>query len=188
MNNQKLEKWISYLDRINPEVHYLLENRKIFRLLVSEHNSGKFVDPRIWSFIKSNYQGNMTMCVCRQIDLDDNTISLLGLMKDLLKNYEMVTKKWFISNFPKSDREPTFVKLFKDGEIVDVENLRQDIKILKEQSEAVCNHRDKRIAHSDRNQQIPKEPVFNDIDKCVNVIEELFNKYYYLLKQSAHHY
>lgn len=143
MNQQKLEKWIAWLDRINPEVYYLLENRKVFRFLVKEHNTGRMADPRLWSFIKSNYQGNMTMCITRQVDMDNQAISLLALLKDLLSNAGMITRKWFIDNYDSAAGESIFDQLFGEKDTVDTDKLAEDIKGLKGSSEAIKNHRNK---------------------------------------------
>src|SRR5260370_7002815 len=131
MNDQKLQKWIRWLDRINCELYYLLENRKIFRTLVRDHNDRKIHNP-LWSFITSNYAGNMTMGISRQVDQNPRTISLFVLLEDLSANANMITKNWFVSNYASATGEPNFKIFFGKGETVDTELIKHDINVLKE--------------------------------------------------------
>ena len=50
---------------------------------------------------------------------------------------------------------------------------------------AIRDRANKFEAHKDKKQMLGSEPNFNDVDKAVAVICDLYKKYYYLLKQSS---
>lgn len=185
MNKQKLEKWIASLSRIQNEVFSLLENKKRFNALV-EKNNKKELEGELWDFIKINYAGNITMSICRQVDDHKDAVSLLNLLEDVLENAHTIPTSWLLEQWPEGKEEEPFKLLFSDSDHLVVKNVCSDITELKRITEAISNHRDKRIAHSDKKQVIPIEPEFNDIEKSVDFMEALFKKYYYLLKQSSH--
>ncbi len=182
--NFKLNKWQKELKSLMGDVVYLYQNNKEFLSLVDKWNN-KSLDYEIWNFAKRNYVSYMSMAIRRLCDDHKDAISLWKLINDIQINASAVKRSWFLSEWPDGEGESLFIEFFDKEKVLKDSIVANHISNLENTTKSIRDRADKFEAHKDRNQKLPSEPVFNDIDKSVDVICELYKKYYYLLTQNS---
>jgi hypothetical protein len=187
---QLRQKWKSWLDEIGNELGWLLVGRDIYyRFKDIVLSNTKIQSPFILhKWIIDNYVAKVTTSIIRLTDKHPGTISLYWLIKGIEKNPDVITRDYFISQWSdKPTREigtasKTFDMFAKVGEqCVDPEKLNSDIQKLKEETGIIKTFRDKWIAHLDEKQKNERIPSFGNIDKALDIIDEIWRDYNLLL-------
>ena len=176
----KINSWITSIENIRVEINLLNKVSSMFLAIAKKFNEKK-ITPELWRFIKATYSSDISMRIRRLIDEDKRAESLSGLISEILFNYTIISKNWFLNEYPDGKNEPLFKDLFIDGTL-NTSLLIDDLNYLKKESEIMKIFTDKVIAHKDRSK--PKNiPNFNEVHKLIKIITNLFDRYYFLLKQ-----
>ena len=183
--NFKLDKWRRDLQTILPEIAFLKYNSSDFNNLSKRYNGGD-LEPYLWNFILKNYTSCMSMGIRRMVDDHPQVISLWKLIDDIEANAEKVTSKWFLKEWPGGKNESLFVEFFDTKPSLQQTAVTKHKKQLEDITKSVAERADKFEAHKDKKPKLQSIPTYADIDKSVQIVTELFNKYYYLLNQSGH--
>lgn len=184
---QKLEDIIiDFMGNDTYAIGGVMENRFLYnRLIEIIKDNPKTDKPNIFlDYIKINYVTTVIVAICRQVDKDHDSVSLLNFLYKIYNNAEKITKEWFASQYKEkahgdSDFEENFGKLaYVDPDIVcfDICNLIRytgEIKKL----------RHKRVAHLDKKKKIEFDLDFSTLNKAIDLIEEIIEKYYILFGQ-----
>lgn len=179
-----------FIGNDNHVVGGALENRFLFiRLKEIVESNPKINKPNIFlDYIKINYVSTLIVAICRQIDEDQGSISLINLLYEIYDNVEKITKIWFASQYKtigiehgKKDFEENFGNL----EYIDPGIVYADIGNLLFYTKEIKKFRNKRVAHLDRNKKIKFDIDFNALNQSIDLIEEIIEKYYLLLTQSG---
>ncbi len=190
---------LNALDPIESEVIRMMGNRVIFQevIEISKNNPKINKENSFWDFLKEGYVALMVSAVCRQIDIDTRSASLINLLSRLLQADVTIilTKDWYAGKYHKDDDiMPGFMEGFGKGEFeshfgqkdfVDPDIIRGDLEELISTTSEIKRFRNKRIAHRDDNNKLVFDVNFNDLDKVLETIREITSKYYLLLKQSG---
>jgi hypothetical protein len=129
--------------------------------------------------------------IVRLNDHDNRTVSLHNLIKEILQSPEAITRDYFVSEYPQWIQDMgmgdlDFDKFSELGEQhVSTDKLNADIALLDENTALIKNYRDQWIAHWDQNREIDRLPTFNDVEEAIRVIDNIFCKYYLLLKRAG---
>lgn len=203
MKKTKQQKIIDELlltfDPIESEVIRMMGNREIFNEIVSISKSNPKISlgNSFWDFFKESYVSLMVSAICRQIDTDSRSSSLLNLLNRLIQEdvTTIITKEWYVGKYHRDDDvlpgfmegfgEDCFEDHFGKKDFIDPEIIRNDLKQLTEDTKKIKKFRNKRIAHRDSNNNLVFDVNFNDLNKALETIREVTSKYYALLKQSG---
>lgn len=190
------------IENIGDNVSDLLWDKKMyedFGTIIK--NNPKIDKPNLfYDFIKIGYISHVVLGICRQIDKDEHSLSLVNFLNKVFDNCEKIRKDWFVKQYEKSGldkifgrsgygkhiAERDFKKHFGELDFIDPSMVCADIGSLIFYSKEIKKYRNKRIAHFDKDKK--GKVVFNldfkTLNKSIKVIEELTKKYYLLLHQS----
>ncbi|XOB46628.1 MAG: hypothetical protein ACKKMV_00375 [Candidatus Nealsonbacteria bacterium] len=201
MKNKKkiIRRWKKLLEEIIKDITDLVEIRYVFNEIVSMRKNNEELKKGniFWEIFRINYVSSVVLNICRQIDTDSNSLSLINLLNKILRNPKVITKKWFASQYQKN-KKGNFKRMMFDKGKADFENnfgkrnfirksmLSSDISKIKHCTRIIKKFRNKKIAHKDKNLKLKFNINFNDLDKAINILEQITLKYNLLLDQSAY--
>lgn len=181
------------IDTVKWDVDDLLESGEVYKDFLKKKIP--INDPEDFDFfLKSFYVSHMVVGVCRQIDGDKQSDSLLSLLNNIFKNYKKIKKAWFVDKYEKEFKhlketpDPDFgknlgEKIFEENfgklEFVDPCIVCGDIGKLIIHTREITKFRNKRIAHKDKKEQ-RFDVNFDDLDKAIDLIVNITDKYYLL--------
>jgi hypothetical protein len=95
----KLKKWIKWLKVIRDEVVYLLINRNIFWEVneIIKNNKDIQKPSQFYNFLGDTYASYALMGIRRQVKIDSQSISLVRLLKEIIKNPEKLSRQYYKS-------------------------------------------------------------------------------------------
>lgn len=190
--DQKMTKWLKWLKRIQDDLHRLGSYREVFQTIQSafQKNESLHVPSILHDYIPQTYVAYSISAIRRQIKTNKNSISLVGLLNDIAGSPQVLSREYYKSLYSDS---PDFIKELAysdftenaktDGPHIDSATVRQDLERITSTVRIVEVYADKVLAHSDRKQP-DSFPRYGDIDRCINVLDEVFCKYYVLLTAS----
>jgi len=186
-------------DSIESEVIRMMGNKQIFEEIIniSKKNSQINQGNSFWDFLKESYVALMVSAVCRQVDTDERSASLINLLGTILYNPSVIqslNKDWYSSQYHREDDilpgfmegmgEEDFKEHFGTKEYVDPAIVYMDLKKLEEDTKEIKKYRNKRVAHRDKKEQLFKAN-YDDLHKAVETVRSITSKYYLLLKQGG---
>ncbi len=190
---QKVElrqKWKQWIKEIGRDLGDLLISQDFFnevREIVASNE--KIQSPSAFhGWIRDNYVETVVIRIVRLNDHSNRTISLHRVIKELSENPEVITRKYFVSRYPKWMQDKgiadiDFNKFAEETEqIINIDRLNVDIEILDTKTSLIKDYRNQCIAHFSKNREIQRLPTFSDIEEALKVIDDIFCKYYLLLE------
>lgn len=194
--NQKLaiQKIKNRFKIIDTEIGKLVENKYYFEKFKKYVDNSKTIDKEqdFLNFIGRNYRLLSLIDVCKQIDEDPNSESLLNLLKDIKNNSSLFTKKWFTASYPNWTQDNFKRFSSKNNKLVSVKKIDEDIKKIKKAIKgqrfgkkrksvrSLCKYRNKRVAHFDQGKPEINVPL-DDLKIAIDLLEEIILKYNSLL-------
>lgn len=182
------EKWIPHL---NDEVTRLYHHMIIFWRVQEMINSNPDIqkESSFYTFLARCYVDSAVMGIRRQIKVDRQSISLAGLLCEIIEHPDLLTREWFFrmcpySDLPPDDRRCAEMEDFKRFDPsgighVDLLVVKRHLDELKELTKVCEKYADKTVAHDDKAQ--PKViPKFLDLNNGIDKIQEVFAEYYCL--------
>ncbi len=139
----------------------------------------------------------MVSGICRLIDKNKDSVSMINLLDKILHDPKHFTKNEFVkqyikgkSGFEKDTMEAvamaSFEKNFsKTGKYIDVSVVCADIGRVVSSTAEIKRFRNKRVAHKDKNDKLVFNLDFRDLDEAIDVIEKIVLKYNLLINQSG---
>lgn len=179
------------MEQILPQVTTLLHNRNIFLEVqkIIKANPSLLEDGVFIDWMTTVYVGDALMGIRRQLDLDNDSISLVRLLREVKQYPEVLSRDRYIKlhaetpvpdglesyfgqkanrNFDKCS-EPD--KAHIDPSLVEV-----DLTQLKNSTKRLKRFANKRIAHFDRN-KFKDPPTFSELYESLDLIEQILKKY-----------
>jgi hypothetical protein len=189
--NERFAKWNRWLDIIYAQVTDLAVYRHIFWEVqnIIKNNPNIQKASSFYTFLGTSYVALAVMGVRRQLKQDKQSISFVRLLQEIIETPHVLSRKRFVALYTGSvvghlaDRD--FDQFSGNGkEHIDPNIVKQDLEKLRELGLKCEEFADKRIAHYD--QQAPKNlPTFNELDACIDYLEELLKKYWLLFRAVA---
>lgn len=202
MNQHKLEKWGRWLGEANLEgsIAHELANLAVIREIHSglkqmvDNNKNLQKHSAFYSVMQITYSQSALMYIRRQVRRDNDSVSLIMLADDILKNSEQITKEFYSNlyaiNRQHEDREEwerlgerDFVKHFGGmlGDRLDPHIIEQDIKNLVTVYDESSGFTDRRLAHLDKREPT-SIPMYSEIESWCDVLNEILRKYMLLFR------
>jgi len=186
---QKLEDIIiDFMGNDTYAIGGVMENRFLYnRLIEIIKDNPKTDKPNIFlDYIKINYVTTVIVAICRQVDKDHDSVSLLNFLYKIYNNAEKITKEWFASQYKEIERGNTdFKKNFGNLTYIDPCIVCIDICNLICCTREIKKLRNKRVAHLNKKKEIKFDIDFDKLNKAVDLIKEIIIKYYLLLNQAG---
>jgi hypothetical protein len=192
--DQKFEKWVKWIDVISEQVRNVLIQKDIFwqvQAIIKDH--GNLKASSFFAFLGDSYATLGSTAVRRLVKNQKDSISLTGLLNDMIENSEILTKKRDIIICQKSDAldlllaEELEEMLNNIGEHIAPAILRNEYSQLIKMADPIESYVDQGIAHIDKKllNGTSTVPTFNQMDECIDFIEKLTIKYLWLLKSES---
>ncbi len=191
----EIEQWKKELEEITNDVTDLIENQHVFHRLgeIIKANPKIAKDNFFWDHLRANYGAAMVIGIARQVDEKKVVISLMRLLKDLERNYTVVTKKWFGDQYenspsalPRQIGEAHFADSFGNNAELDPAIVKKDIADLSAVTANVEKFRHTRIAHKNKDKSLKIDLSFQEVDDALAFLEKLVIKYQLLLNQAGY--
>lgn len=185
----KLKKWLRWMKVIRKDVGMLLRDTNMFW----EVQDIIRANPRIqkpgtfYRYLGRTYLSHALAGLRRQIKPNKDSISLVGLLKELAEIPEELSFKYYCSilSGTTTDQMEAIIKGdFKkyadaSGTYVCPQMVKADRDGLKSAVEACEGFADKRIAHWDKDE--PEDvPTFGELDECIKLLDKTYVKYHVL--------
>lgn len=141
-----------------------------------------------YDYFSRAYISHTVMGMRRQIKRKDPSVSIARLFEEMIATPEAFTREYFVSLYKMSSMKKyanqDFERFAKHGALhIDPELIREDLTRLDNAARNFEEFSDKRIAHRDKG-VVQKIPTFEEVDRCVALLDELFAKYYLLFYAS----
>lgn len=187
----KLEKWLRWFDVIKVEIqdlvvakHTFNEVQGMIRANPKLHKHSSFYD-----HFARTYVSHVVIGLRRQIKRDGQSISMSRLFEEMIATPQAFPRKWFTDKYKGS-----VVQDFADSDFdkfatpgaphIDPKLVEVDLHRLQAATKRCEDFADKRVAHRDKRE--PKEiPTYNEVDECVDLLDELYVKYFLLFHQAS---
>lgn len=191
MDDILFQKWFRWIEIIHKEIRRnLLWNRHIFRKVreIIKNNPKMPKQNKFYEFLGDAYGTLALMGIRRQVKSKKDSISLAGLLEEIYKNPEILSRKRFV-NLYKEIREDENVasKDFDDlvgkgRSYVNPDQVCSDLDELRQKSKKIETIVDKRLAHYDKGAININNITFKEIDECIDFLEDLLKRCYYLIR------
>ena len=199
VKSQKLEKWLEWMKTIHNEIGPLLSDVKVFWEVqdIIRQNPHIQKPSYFYRYLERSYISHALAGLRRQIKHQKNSISFVGLLKDIAENPDELSFSYYLSI---RESEVDFQRFHQSGipfsyrEVIEEEFKRYanasndhvcpkmvegDLKKLKQTAKICEDFADKRIAHWDK--RGPKSvPTFAELDDCLKLLDKTYVKYYHL--------
>ena len=186
--NQKFKKWNKWIGTIYKEVVRLVEHQQIYGKVQDTIKANPEIQKpnAFYRFLEDNYGDSGTMGVRRQIKPHKDSISLVGLLEDIIENPSVLSRKKFVGLYRpemQSGASRIFDERFSGSctDHIDPVIVQQHLDELKAHGDKVEEFADKRLAHRDKKQ--PVIPTFGELHACIDCLKKLTIKYYLLLTE-----
>lgn len=190
--NGKFEKWDKWIDVLYSQVMDLSTTRYIFwEVQKIIKNNSKIQKPSaFYNFLGNGYVTIALSSIRRQLKVDQQSISFARLLIEISENPKIISRERYISNYEGSNLGIDIGHLDfdsiagKGSKHIDSKIPLNDHSKLKNLAKACEGYADRRISHYDKRD--PKlVPTFNDIDICVDYLENLLKKYYSIFRATV---
>jgi hypothetical protein len=193
--DSRIDKWIRWLDRIEPEVvDEIATNRALFR----EVSEVLDANPEIpgsdfFAYWAGNYGRSQAVAVRRQTDISGQSITLGRLLVEIRANRQLLTRERYVGMYEWGHQsrgdgdfdafaylDPENHQPDETGNELSERRIGDDIERLNNSADVIRHHVDRVIAHADQRPP-PYSPTFADLDEAIDVILELVMRYSQLL-------
>ena len=185
----KLEKWLKWMETIQSEIQRLLQDTHIFWEVqdIIRENPRIQKPSAFYRYLGRTYLSHALSGLRRQIKPQKDSISFVGLLDDIAKNPEELSRSYYRSLCANPDGpdvsqiEIDDFALYADasGEHVCPQMVKDDLDALKSAVEKQEEFADKWIAHWDKDEPdvISK---FGELDDCIKLLDKTYVKYHLL--------
>lgn len=191
-NNQKIEKWERWIEHIQDDVIYLLGSRQTYKSYGEIVRSNQEImkdGPSLHSWVRSNYVTFVSMAIRRQLDTDSDSISLARIIADIRDNPGDLTRADFVARYAgmafgvgPSLGNKDFTDNAGSGTFMDATIAQADFDRLQTAAQDVSRLATRTIAH--RTTKNVPTLTFDEVDKCIETIKDVTQKYVLLLTAS----
>ncbi|MGA7493622.1 MAG: hypothetical protein WB930_15395 [Syntrophobacteraceae bacterium] len=198
--NNRLTKWIQWLQMICDDVSILATNRFIFNKvqLMIQSNTALHKPSYFYNYLTDTYvtysvivirrhlkpnkfreDGNIN-ANWRKINNRSNDISLTRLLSEIHDTPELLSKEYFTTLYKTSPMikyvEGDYINIYGGGTYINQEMVRDHLLELKKVTTNIEYFADKRLAHFDKG-ELNQLPRYEEIDICIKVLDRLCCKY-----------
>jgi len=183
----KEKQWLAILRQVEDSVSSLLWNRFLFREFISivEANPQLPENNYFIVWIWENYLCNASIGVRRFVDKDPRSVSLYILLKDIMENPKILSRKRYTALFGDTGfaNDYNYINkgfdelVGKGKDHIDPADVEKDINELIYKTEVLKSYVNKTVAHLDK-EKLKKLPTIKDLDDSIDLLVKLVQKYY----------
>jgi hypothetical protein len=184
LNHRWLRRWRVIFDDIKTIAHHRDLYRQVTEIV--QANPALHVVSAFYDWMQLAYATGQASAIRRLVDWDTRTISLVRLLEEIADHPEVITRRrfvgWYRGHLPARFGHGDFDRLAGAGADTIAPRL-----IEKDRRELLTAHRrvrlyvNKHVAHRARH-PMRKLPTFDDLDRCVDVLERLGKRYSLILR------
>ena len=194
---QRFQKWDGWVEPIYEEIQGILIHRHVFKEVqeIIKANPKIQKPSSFYQFIGNAYAALGVMAVRRQVKIQKDSISLAGLLSEMIETPELITKERYLGLFtsgvsPFGIAEKEFERIWGGSvrEHIDPALVQADLDNLKSKARAVEEFADRKVAHLDKrsiNGTTSNVPTYGELSECLDLLEELVKKYYLLFRAAS---
>jgi hypothetical protein len=194
-DNPKFQKWLIWIEKIHKDTESMLVNREIHKQYLEIVKGNKEIQspPDFHEWTIRNYGSYIVMAIRRQLDNDNDVVSLKRLLTELKKSPQLLTKQWFRTLYSNPvNNMPIPMEAFADGdfethagkkEYFDPLIAETDLLKLETLSKAITHYANKQIAHRTN---IKVTLTFSEINNFIEELEAIVKKYILLFTGSGY--
>lgn len=196
MTDQRIAKWTRWIEgSINGDVMTMHLQRETW-LEVSGiiSDNGQLPDSYWWEFMRDTYAVSQAVAIRRQVDIHRDVASLAKLIGEIGDDSARISRDFWLSLWTNADLDALAEGGWETqyaGEVgthLDPAIPSADAEKLSALSLGVKRYVDQHVAHSEAFAEPPTITLtLSDLHDTIDVIGELFRKYYNLLTASSYH-
>lgn len=188
--DQKLSKWLRWLEVIKGEVQDLVVTKHTFHEVqgLIKDNPLLHQPTSFYDYLSRTYVSHIIIGLRRQLKCDKQGISMARLFEEMIETPQAFTRRHYVSLYKGS-----VVERFADKDFnkfaapkaphIDPTLVAADLARLRGASKRCEEFADKRVAHRDKRE--PKElPTYKEVDACIDLLDELYVRYFLLFHAS----
>ena len=191
--SSKLEKWLRWMEVIEAQISHLLGDVEAFRRVRGIVNANPRIQKphRFYRYLFDSYISHAVMGLRRQVKPQKDSISLAGLLEEIIKTPKELSFDYYRSILTLSLTPPELGIIEDDfkrhadanGTHVCPQMVSNDLGNLRKETEACEDYAEKRIAHRDKRE--PKlvetyEKLEYQLDKGLELLDKTYVKYHLL--------
>lgn len=198
MADQRIEKWQYWIDgTIKNSVLTMHLHRDAWREVAAMlEANGQLPESYWWEFMRDTYATTQAVAVRRQADTHKDVASLGKLIEEIRDDPSRITREFWLAEWTSEDK---FLRMEAErgwttqyagtvGDHLDPLIPAADFDALQAASADVRGYVDQHVAHAERPPRAPSQVTLtlSDIHDDIDVIGDLFKKYYNLLTASSY--
>ena len=188
--NSKIEKWSRWLEIIKKQLNAAMWSRHIYTETMTIITSNPKLPKKgaFYAALQMWYADSVLMALRRQLKSSPQSVSLTRLLAEIRDEPQHLSRSYWLELhagsvvLPWADRSYDSL-VGKGAKHPTRAQLEKEIAKLQKTAVRCEGFIDKRIAHYDRG-STPKSPTWNDVYGALDVVDELFRKYYLLVTAS----
>ncbi|MDP1653493.1 MAG: hypothetical protein Q8L56_12310 [Rhodocyclaceae bacterium] len=185
--DQKLKKWLRWLEILKGEVQDLVVAKHIFHEVQGMiHDNPLLHQPSsFYGYLSNTYVSHVVIGVRRQIKRDNRSISMARLFQEMIDTPQAFPRAYYTEKYKGSAKEDSANRAFDKftapdaPHIINPNLVKIDLSRLQAASKCCEDFADKRVAHRDT-RELKEIPTFNEVDACIDFLDELYCKYHLL--------
>ena len=178
--SSKVAKWREWMEAIEPEIRLLLQDARVFweiRIIIHGHRRTQDFH---YGYLERSYLEHALVGLRRQLKRDKGRISFVGVLDDIAKNPDELSRSYFES--VRSD--PNAVGEFSsyadvNGRHVCTQMITEDQKQLALALSACEKFADERLAYLVKH-EVKTAPTFEEFKACFKLLDKTYVKYHVL--------
>jgi hypothetical protein len=189
---ERRARLIKWLEEIYREVQQQRINEFIFwelQKIVNENENFRGASGLFTRWMADGFKNSAVIAARRQIKFDKQAISLRGLLEEVKKFPELISRTHYISLFNGKPKQLVAMgqrdfDLVADAGVdcIRLDLVDQQIAELSGSAAKVEEYADRRVAHYDKREPARPLPTFDDLSAAIKVQEKLVIFYWWLLK------
>jgi hypothetical protein len=98
-NNDRINKWRRWLDRIRDDMHDIYGNQAAFNEINSMLTDPRILGSVILDYLAGNYGRSQAVAVQRQTDQNGQSMALGRLLAELSHSTELIARNWVVGQY-----------------------------------------------------------------------------------------
>ncbi|MGO8763236.1 MAG: hypothetical protein ACLP2P_08905 [Desulfobaccales bacterium] len=187
--DERFQKWSRWIETIMQDIQMVYFHRSMYDGLseLVEKYDQQDKETLFFAFLQNIFVDSLVMGIRRQIKAKDkNSISLAGLLGDIIKSPQLVTRKDYYDLWERHDpiSHVFMVQSFsqfvaQDASHIDASLVQNDLDALKNACKSAESIADRRVAHRDK-RGLSTDITLQEMVKALDRVGEIARKYYLL--------
>ena len=180
LTSPKLEKWRKWMKAIETEIRLLFRDARVFweiRIIIHGHRRTQDFH---YGYLERSYLAHALAGLHRQLKQDKGRISFVGVLNDIAKNPEELSRSYFESVCSDSNAAGDFSPYADvDRGHVCPQRIAEDVAQLALALDECEKFADQRLAYLEKH-EVKTAPTFKEFKDCFKLLDKTYVKYHVL--------